>query len=222
MSTPQDVWNAVDGWIESRLVPADDVLESALAASDAAGLPAIQVSAAQGRLLQLLVSISGAQRVLEVGTLGGYSTIWLARGLPPAGRVVTLEIDPRHAEVARGNLEQAGLGDVVEVLLGPATDTLAGMTEPFDVVFIDADKPSTPTYFLEAVRLSRPGTVIVVDNVVRGGAVADDGTIDANVLGIRAFADLVAADPRLRGTAIQTVGRKGYDGFALVVVGEGH
>lgn len=221
MSTPE-VWDAVDGWVESRLIPADADLEAALAASEAAGLPAIQVSAAQGRLLELLVRIAGARSVLEVGTLAGYSTIWLARGLAPGGRVLTMEIDPRHAEVARGNLDRAGLTDVVEVRLGPAAETLADLTEPFDLVFIDADKPSTPTYFLEAVRLSRPGTVIVVDNVVRGGAVADEVTTDANVLGIREFADLVAADPTLRGTAIQTVGRKGYDGFAIVVVGEGH
>jgi predicted O-methyltransferase YrrM len=219
MSEPQEVWNDVDDWIEGRFVPEDAALEGALTASAAGGLPNIQVSAAQGRMLELLVRISGARSVLEVGTLGGYSTIWLARGVGPDGRVLTLELDPHHAEVATGNLEAAGVGDVVEVRVGPAAETLAGLTGTFDFVFIDADKPSTPTYFREAVRLSRPGTVIVVDNVVRGGSVAYPDTADANAEGIRAFAELVAHDPRLRGTAIQTVGRKGYDGFALVVVG---
>jgi predicted O-methyltransferase YrrM len=219
MTAPQDVWNAVDDWIEGRFVPEDAALEGALEASTAGGLPAIQVSAAQGRLLELLVRISGAQSVLEVGTLGGYSTIWLARGVGPGGRVLTLELDPHHAEVARGNLDAAGVGQVVEVRVGPAAESLAALAEAFDLVFIDADKPSTPTYFTEAVRLSHPGTVIVVDNVVRQGAVVHDDPADANAQGIRAFAEIVAHDPRLRGTAIQTVGRKGYDGFAVVVVG---
>jgi predicted O-methyltransferase YrrM len=219
MSEPQDVWNTVDDWIEGRFVPEDAALEGALTASAAGGLPNIQVSAAQGRMLELLVRISGARSVLEVGTLGGYSTIWLARGVGPDGRVLTLELDPHHAEVATGNLEAAGVGDVVEVRVGPAAETLAALTDTFDFVFIDADKPSTPIYFREALRLSRPGTVVVVDNVVRGGSVAFPDEADANAEGIRAFAELVAHDPRLRGTAIQTVGRKGYDGFALVVVG---
>lgn len=219
MTDPQDVWHAVDDWVESRFVPEDAALEGALSVSAAAGLPAIQVSAAQGRLLELLVRISGARSVLEVGTLGGYSTIWLARGLGPGGRVLTLELDPHHAEVARGNLAAAGVADSVEVRVGNAAESMAALTEVFDFVFIDADKPSTPTYFSEAVRLSRPGTVIVVDNVVRGGAVADPRSTDAGAPGIRAFAEIVAHDPRLRGTAIQTVGRKGYDGFAVVVVG---
>jgi predicted O-methyltransferase YrrM len=220
MADPQDTWNAVDEWIEGRFVPEDTVLEGALAAQEAAGLPAIQVSAAQGRLLELLVRISGARSVLEVGTLGGYSTIWLARGLPADGRVITLELDPHHAEVARANLDAAGLSDQVEVRVGPAAESLAALRESVDLVFIDADKPSTPAYFTEALRLSHPGTVIVVDNVVRGGAVAHDDPADANAQGIRAFAEIVAHDPRLRGTAIQTVGRKGYDGFAVVLVGE--
>lgn len=215
-----EIWSDVDAWVETRFVPEDPALEGAQAAADAAGLPAIAVSPAQGRLLELLVRMSGAQSVLEVGTLAGYSTIWLARALPPAGRVLTLELDPRHAEVARSNVEAAGLTDVVEIAVGPAADTLAGLLESFDLVFIDADKPSTPTYFSEAVRLSHPGTVIVVDNVVRDGAVADVGSADPNVRGIQQFAELVSVDPRLRGTAIQTVGRKGYDGFAVVVVGE--
>ena len=213
-------WDAVDDWIEARFVPEDPALEGALASAAAAGLPAIQVSAAQGRLLQLLVGISGARSVLEIGTLAGYSTIWLARGLPAGGRVVTLELDPRHAAIAAENLAAAGLTDCVEVIVGPAADSLGTLTGRFDLVFIDADKPSTPLYFQEAVRLSRPGTVIIVDNVVRDGAVAAGDSADPTVLGIRAFADQVAADPQLRGTAIQTVGRKGYDGFALVVVGE--
>ncbi|MDT7538946.1 MAG: hypothetical protein QOI82_2531 [Actinomycetota bacterium] len=219
MTGPQDLWNTVDDWIEGRFVPEDAALEGALEASTAGGLPAIQVSAAQGRLLELLVRMSGARSVLEVGTLGGYSTIWLARGVGEGGRVLTLELDPHHAEVARGNLEAAGVGEQVEVRVGPAAESLAALTEPYDLVFIDADKPSTPTYFTEAVRLSHPGTVIVVDNVVRQGAVARDDPADANAQGIRAFAEIVAHDPRLRGTAIQTVGRKGYDGFAVVVVG---
>jgi predicted O-methyltransferase YrrM len=219
MAEPQDIWNAVDDWVEGRFVPEDAALEGALTAQEAAGLPAIQVSAAQGRMLELLVRVSGARSVLEVGTLGGYSTIWLARGLGPDGRLLTLELDPHHAEVARVNVEAAGVSDIVEVRVGPAVESLAALSETFDFVFIDADKPSTPTYFTEAVRLSRPGTVIVVDNVVRGGAVADPESTDAGAPGIRAFAEIVAHDPRLRGTAIQTVGRKGYDGFALVVVG---
>lgn len=220
MSTPQDTWNLVDEWIESRFVPEDSPLEGALAASTAAGLPEIAVSAAQGRLLELLVGMAGARSVLEVGTLGGYSTIWLARGLPRDGRLLTLELDPHHAEVARSNLTEAGLADRVEVRVGPAADSLAELDEPFDFVFIDADKPSTPSYFTAALRLSHPGTVIVVDNVVRRGEVVDPAAADANSRGIREFADLVAHEPRVKATAVQTVGRKGHDGFALVVVGE--
>lgn len=216
----QQRWDAVDEWVESRFVGADSALTAALESSAAAGLPAIAVSPAQGRLLELLVRLTGAHSVLEVGTLGGYSTIWLARGLPPGGRVVTLELDPAHAEVARSNLDRAGLSAVVDIRVGPAAQTLPEFTGTFDLVFIDADKPSTPTYFTHAVRLSHPGTVIVVDNVVRGGQVADAGSSEAGVAGMRAFADLVAAEPRLRGTAIQTVGRKGYDGFAVVLVGD--
>lgn len=219
MSDEQQAWDAVDGWVESRFLPADSALDAATAASVAAGLPAIAVSPSQGRLLELLVRMCGAESVLEVGTLGGYSTIWLARGLPPGGRVVTLEVDPQHAEVASGNIAAAGLSDVVEVKVGEAATTLPLLEGPFDLVFIDADKPSIPSYFTEALRLSRPGTVIVVDNVVRNGAIADAQSSDPAVVGVRAFADLVADEPRVRGTAIQTVGRKGYDGFAVVVVG---
>lgn len=220
MSEPQDLWSAVDDWVEARFLPDDSVLETALATSAAAGLPAIAVTPAQGRLLELLVRICGARSVLEIGTLGGYSTIWLARGLPAGGRVLTLELEPRHAEVARGNLDAAGLSEVVEVRVGAAAETLAGLSDAFDFVFIDADKPSTPAYFLAALRLSRPGTVIVVDNVVRSGGVVDPASTDEGVAGIRSFAELVADEPRVRGTAIQTVGRKGYDGFAVLVVEE--
>jgi predicted O-methyltransferase YrrM len=220
MTDEQALWDEVDGWIEERFVAEDTALEGALAASTAAGLPPIAVSAAQGRLLELMVRMSGARSVLEVGTLGGYSTIWMARGLPEDGRLVTLEIDPKHAEVAAANVRDAGLAGVVDIRQGAAAETLATLTDPFDFVFIDADKPSTPTYFTEALRLSHPGTVIVVDNVVRRGDVVRGGDDDANAAGIRRFAEIVAHEPRLRATAIQTVGRKGHDGFAVVVVGE--
>jgi caffeoyl-CoA O-methyltransferase len=220
MTNPHSTWDAVDGWVEELFLGEDADLARALTAAEEAGLPAIQVSAAQGRMLELLVRLIGAREVLEVGTLGGYSTICLARGLPAGGRLVTLELDPRHAEVATASLAAAGLSGVVEVRVGPAVQTLATMSGTFDLVFIDADKVSTPTYVTEAVRLSHPGTLIVVDNVVRNGAVADAATTDEAVLGMRRFAEVVAADPRLRGTVIQTVGRKGYDGFALVRVGE--
>jgi predicted O-methyltransferase YrrM len=217
-----ELWNAVDDHLVTTLVPDDDVLAAALADSDAAGLPQIQVAANQGKLLSLLVRISGARRVLEVGTLGGYSTIWLARGLPADGVVVTLELEEHNAGVARRNLERAGLDDQVEVRVGPAADTLAAMvdagSEPFDLVFLDADKGGYPTYLARALDLSRPGTVIVADNVVRGGAVADATTTDPNAVGVRRFLEAAAADPRVDGTAVQTVGSKGHDGFALLVV----
>jgi predicted O-methyltransferase YrrM len=219
-----ELWTAVDEHLVATLLPADDVLEATLADSAAGGLPEIQVAANQGKLLQLLVRISGARRVLEVGTLGGYSTIWLARGLPPDGTLVSLEVQLRHAGVARANLERAGFGSRVDVRVGPAADTLATMvaegTEPFDLVFIDADKGGYPTYLARALELSHPGTVIVADNVVRGGAVIDTETTDPNALGVQAFLAAVAAEPRLDGTAVQTVGSKGHDGFALVVVGD--
>ena len=177
----------------------------------------LSVSPAQGKLLHLLARSIGARRILEVGTLGGYSAIWLARALPPDGRLITLELDAHHAEVARANLEQAGLSDRVDVLVGRAVDTLAGLDDTFDLVFVDADKPSNADYVQAALRLTRPGSVIVVDNVVRGGAVVDpDG--DANVQGVRRLNDLLAAEPRLDATTIQTVGSKGYDGFTLALV----
>ena len=219
-----ELWTAVDEHLVATLLPPDAVLDAALADSAAAGLPEIQVAANQGKLLQLLVQISGARRVLEVGTLGGYSTIWLARGLPADGTLVTLEVQLRHAGVARSNIERAGFGGRVDVRVGPAADTLAAMvtegTEPFDLVFLDANKDGYPTYLARALDLSHPGTVIVADNVVRGGAVIDADTTDPNALGVRQFLAAAAAEPRLDGTAVQTVGSKGHDGFALLVVGD--
>ncbi len=218
----QEQWTAVDRYINDLLVPADPDLDAALEASEAAGLPAIGVAPNQGKLLMLLAKLQGARRILEIGTLGGYSTIWLARALPADGRLVTLEASPEYAEVARGNLARAGLAGVAEVRVGPALETLPRLAEeglaPFDVVFIDADKPSTPEYFQWALRLARRGTLIVVDNVVRDGAVADAASEDESVRGIRRFNELAAAEPRVSATAIQTVGSKGYDGFALVLV----
>src|SRR5262245_21386861 len=217
-----DVWTAVDSYFSDQLAPRDPVLEAALADSDAAGLPAIAVAPNQGKLLELLARIQGARSILELGTLGGYSAIWLGRTLIPDGRMVTLEADPRHADVARANLARAGLADIVEVRVGPALETLPKLAAdgvgPFDLIFIDADKVSYPEYHTWSLRLSRPGTLIVADNVVRGGAVADPDSRDANVRGVRRFTDMLAAEPRLSATAIQTVGGKGYDGFALALV----
>jgi predicted O-methyltransferase YrrM len=215
-----DVWDRVDEYVTERLVGADPALDAALADSAAAGLPAIQVSAPQGKLLQLLARLVGARRILEVGTLAGYSTIWLARGLAPGGHLDTLEVDPRHAEVARVNLVRAGLADVVTVHLGPAIDTLPTLTGPYDLVFVDADKKTNPDYVRAALALTRAGGVIVVDNVVRGGRVADAADTNVDVVGTRATYDLLAAEPRLDATALQTVGVKGYDGFAIAVVSD--
>ena len=217
-----DLWNAIDDHLTTTLLPDDPALDAALADSDAGGLPAIQVAANQGKLLSLLVRIAGARRVLEIGTLGGYSTIWLARGLPTDGRVVTLELDEHHAEVARTNVDRAGVGTIIEIEVGPAADTLTAMvdagTEPFDFVFIDADKGGYPVYLERSLELSHPGTVIVGDNVVRGGAVIDTDTSDANAIGARRFLELAGSDPRIDATAVQTVGTKGHDGFALLRV----
>jgi len=219
--TPE-LWIAVDEYLAGLLVPPDPALDGALAATAAAGLPAISVSPVQGKLLHLLARVRGAANILEVGTLGGYSATWLARALPPGGRLVTLESEPRHAEVARSNIEKAGLAGVVDILLGPAAETLPRLAAegrgPFDLVFIDADKPSTPDYFTWALRLTRKGSVIVVDNVVRKGAVANPASEDASVRGVRRFLELAAAEPRVSGTAIQTVGTKGYDGLAILLV----
>lgn len=214
----QQRWADVDAYLGDLLVPADAALESALAASTAAGLPAIQVSPTQGRLLQIFARMVGARAILEIGTLGGYSTICLARALPAGGRLVTLEADPKHADVARANIARAGLGDAVDVRLGRALDTLPTLTGPFDLVFIDADKPNIPEYFQSALRLTRPGGVIVVDNVIRDGAVIAKDSADANVQGVRRFNDLLAAEPRVTATTIQTVGSKGYDGFTIAFV----
>ncbi|HEV2104913.1 MAG TPA: O-methyltransferase [Candidatus Eisenbacteria bacterium] len=215
-------WTEVDGYLAGLLAPADPALAAALAASEAAGLPAIQVTAAQGKFLHLLARACGARAILEVGTLGGYSTIWLARALPPGGRLITLEMDPKHADVARANLARAKLSELVELRLGRALDTLPQLAAerrgPFDLVFIDADKPNIPEYFAASLRLCRPGSWIVVDNVVRGGEVADAASADPSVQGVRRFLAQLAAEPRVSATALQTVGGKGYDGFALALV----
>jgi predicted O-methyltransferase YrrM len=218
----QERWTAVDRYLTDLFVPSDPALDAALQASAAAGLPSIQVSPVQGKLLHLLARVRGARHILEIGTLGGYSTIWLARALSPGGRLITLESEPKHAEVAIANLTRAGLERVVEVRIGRALDTLPRLSSegigPFDFVFIDADKPSNADYFAWALRLSSPGAVIVVDNVIRGGAVADPADLDASVRGVRRLNALLAAEPRVSATAIQTVGDKGYDGFAIAVV----
>jgi predicted O-methyltransferase YrrM len=215
-------WTAVDRYLAELLVPSDPALEEALRASAAAGLPAINVAPNQGRLLQLLATIAGAAKILEIGTLGGYSTICLGRALPAGGRLLSLELSPRHAEVARANLAGAGLADRVEVRVGRALEILPELEKegagPFDFVFIDADKPSTADYVRWAVRLSRPGTVIVVDNIVRNGGVIDAGSADANVQGVRRANEAIASEPRLLAAAVQTVGVKGYDGFAIALV----
>ena len=214
-------WTAVDEYIDSQLHVDDGDLDAALDASS--GLPAIQVSSPQGKFLHLLARAIGARRILEVGTLGGYSAIWMARALPQGGRLVTLEVDERHAEVARGNLQRAGLDGVAEVRVGPALQSLEALhkeqAEPFDLIFIDADKEPTAEYFDHAVRLSHPGAVIVVDNVVRNGALIDASSDDGAVRAMRRFMDSISHDSRVSATVIQTVGTKGYDGFAFAVVG---
>lgn len=211
------IWNDVDAYIEDRLVGEDEALSATIRESAAAGLPAIAVSAAQGKLLHLLAMSISAKRILEIGTLGGYSAVWMARALPADGKLVSLEIDPRNAEVASRNIARAGLGDRVEILVGPAISRLPALQGPFDLAFIDADKESNADYFDHAVRLSRPGGVIVVDNVVRNGAVIDAGG-NAMVQGVRRMVDAIHADKRVTATAVQTVGVKGYDGFLMAVV----
>lgn len=218
----KELWTTVDRYLTDHLVPRDPALEQAMATSTAAGLPEIAVSANLGKLLHLLAKVLGARRILEIGTLAGYSTIWLARALPPGGHLVTLEFDPKHADVARANIGHAGLSRMVQVRVGAALDTLPQLAAegrgPFDLTFIDADKVNTAPYFTWALALSRPGSLIVVDNVVRDGAVADAATTDASVQGMRRFFDLVQAEPRVEATAIQTVGVKGYDGLAILRV----
>jgi predicted O-methyltransferase YrrM len=218
----QPLWTSVDEYISSLCLPADPVLDAAVEASEAAGLPSIAVSPAQGKLLYLLALTRQAHSILEIGTLGGYSSIWLARALPPEGRLVTLELSPVHAEVARANIERAGLRAQVEVRVGPALETLPRLAAegggPFDVVFIDADKPGYPDYWPWALRLAHRGTLIVADNVVRDGAVADANSTDANVQGVRRYLECVAAEPRVASTVLQTVGVKGHDGLSVAVV----
>jgi predicted O-methyltransferase YrrM len=215
-------WAAVDDYIVASLFEPDPVLDAVLAANHDQGLPPIDVSPAQGKMLSLFARMQGAKRILEIGTLGGYSTIWMARGLPLDGRIVTLELDPHHASVARSNFERAGVSDRVELRVGPALQSLAALsaenTGPFDLIFIDADKPNNPNYLSWAMRLSRPGTVIVCDNVIRDGAVVNEDGRDAFVEGARAAFSFIGGDKRLDGTAIQTVGAKGYDGFAIAIV----
>jgi len=211
----QELWTAVDRYITDLLVPSDAVLDLALEASAEAGMPAIAVSPNQGKLLMMFAQMLAARKILEIGTLGGYSTIWLARGLAANGRLITLEADARHAGVARANIARAGLTDIVEVRIGKALDTLPLLEGPFDLIFIDADKVSYPEYLAWAVKLSRSGSVIVADNVVRKGAVIDADSSDPNVQGVRRFHEILAAEPRLNATAIQTVGSKGHDGFTI-------
>jgi predicted O-methyltransferase YrrM/DNA-binding PadR family transcriptional regulator len=218
----KDTWRRVDEYFEAALIGRDDALEAAQQASAAAGLPAISVSASQGKLLALLARSIGARRILEIGTLGGYSAIWLGRALAPGGRLISLEIEPRHAEVARRNVARAGIADQVDIRVAPALDSLEALAAagepPFDLVFIDADKQSNADYLAWAVRLTHPGSIIVVDNVARGGRVADAASTDSAVQGVRRLVDAMAAEPRLDATTVQTVGSKGYDGFALAIV----
>ena len=220
----------MDRYICDRLLPEDAALDAALAACEAAGLPPIAVTPAQGKLLELLVRIHGARRILELGTLGGYSTIWLARGLPPDGSIVTLELDPHHAEVAAANLERAGVSEMVQLRVGAALQTLPELhaegAGPFDLIFIDADKRNYPGYLEWSLKLSRPGSVIIGDNVVRAGVILDPDGYDprlgeGGVQEVRRFYDLLAAEPRVSATAVQTVGEKGHDGFVIALVGDG-
>lgn len=213
-------WQAVDDYIAAKLLGDDDVLATILAKNAEQGLPPIDVSATQGKMLFLLAQMAGARRILEVGTLGGYSTVWLARALPHDGELVTLELEAHHARVARENLDRAGVSAKVQIRTGPAVESLAAMTDeaPFDFVFIDADKQSNSLYVSEAIRLGRPGTTIIVDNVVREGGVIDVDSNDERIIGTRALFDMLAADPRIDATAVQTVGAKKWDGFVLARV----
>lgn len=218
----QEIWTAVDSYFVNSLIPAEPALDAALRDSNAADLPQINVTPNQGKFLQLLVQIQGARKVLEIGTLGGYSTIWMARALPKDGRLISLEVNPAHAAVAQANIARAGLADIVEIRIGKAVETMARLVQeglgPFDFIFIDADKPSNPAYLEWSLKLSRPGTVIVCDNVVRNGSVIDANSPDPTINGVRRYFELLAKNPRLSSTAIQTVGSKGYDGFSLAIV----
>lgn len=211
-------WRDVDAWFTRVLAPQSPALIAALQANARAQLPPHDVSAPQGKMLALLVMMTQARRILEIGTLGGYSTLWMAQALPEDGTITTLEYNPHHADVARENIARAGLSSRVQLHVGAALDLLPALSGPFDLIFIDADKPNNPHYLRWALRLSRPGTVIIGDNVVRGGAVADSNSTDPNVQGVRTFLHMMADDPRLEATAIQTVGEKGWDGFAMAVV----
>lgn len=215
-----DLWRRVDAYLTDTLVGHDPDLERAVAAQNAAGLPAIEVAPVNGKFLHLLVRISGARRVLEIGTLGAYSTIWMARGIPEGGHIVTIEAEPRIAEIARANLERAGVSDKVEIALGRAADVLPTLDggEPFDLVFIDADKESNTIYLDWAARLGRPGTVVVVDNTVRGGEVANPATENPQVIGVQRGLEMLGRDPRFDATALQTLDLKGYDGVAIAIV----
>ncbi|BFT73785.1 O-methyltransferase [Paenibacillus sp. P36] len=217
-----NTWEKVDQYIKERLIPHDTVLENALAANQLAGLPAYDVSPTQGKFLNLLIQMKGAKRILEIGTLGGYSTIWMARALPSDGKLVTLELDPIHARVASENISHAQLSELVELRVGDALEQLAQLdnegVEPFDLIFIDADKPNNPHYLKWALHFSHPGTVIIGDNVIRDGEVINEESQDPRVQGVRKFYDLLADEPRISATAIQTVGSKGYDGFVLGIV----
>ncbi len=218
----QERWTAADDYINERLAPSDQALDAALADSAAAGLPAIAVTASQGKFLQLLARSCGARTILEIGTLGGYSTIWLARGLPAGGRLITIEAEPKHAAVARANIARAGLSGMVDLRLGRGLDVLPHIEAegrgPFDFIFIDADKTAIPEYFQWAIKLGRPGSMIIADNVVRKGAIVEPNHPDPNVQGVRRFYDMLGAETRVDATAIQTVGSKGYDGFAMAVI----
>jgi len=215
-------WDEVDRYTEGLLLDADEILQASLDDAAAAGLPTIAVTGNQGKLLHLILRIHGARRVLELGTLGGYSTIWMARALPPDGRLVTLELDPGYAAVAAASIERAGLSGLVDVRVGPAIDSLRALrdegADPFDLIFIDADKQSTPEYFEQALELCRPGGLIVVDNVILDGKLIDADSDDSRVHGMRRFLELAAAEPRISATTIQTVGSKGYDGFVLALL----
>jgi predicted O-methyltransferase YrrM len=218
----QDVWEAVEHYFDKVLVAQDSALEDALATAAAEKLPAIQVSSVQGKLLHLLARILGARKILEIGTLGGYSTIWMARALPEGGRLITLESDPKHADVARKNFARAGVDSRVELRLGKALDTLPKIAAeglgPFDLFFIDANKSNMPEYFEWSLKLARKGSVIIVDNVVRGGAVLEADSKNADIQGVRRFLEMVGKEKRVSGTALQTVSTKNYDGFAMVLV----